>query len=585
MNKPLPIAELAVQRAGLLLSVAVVVSLAAVSLVSGNFGAVGQDSDDVMRLVQVRELLAGKGWFDLSQPRLGPEGGTLMHWSRLVDLPIAAITLLLTPVLGQEAALSAAISVWPLISVLIVIFAIIAGARALGGPVLVAFAVLLGFALLANHFRFLPGAIDHHNLQLGLLMIAVAGLLSHQGRVARYALAGAALGLAAAVGVEVYIFVAAIAGFAALEWALSGAAARQGAVAFGASFAGALLAAFLLTVGPRDYGVVHCDALSSVTLLAGAAGGAGFALAAQLASCRPLAVRLGALGVIALLCAIVVLLVGPQCLSNPLSALSPEARLLWLARVDEARPVLEDWPAKPANILYRLGPASLGLAAAAFLAWKGIHRREMLLFILLLTICVGFTFYQVRFFVFGQLFAVLPLAALAAAIRARETGLPRLLYLPVLLLGIPTSWAAAGIALTPKSDSSPADEIVLCLTPEAIAALKQLPPGRILASPNDTPGLLLETAHSALHGNYHRNTAGIDAAIAVFTAPPEAARDRLAAAGVDYVMVCPGDPNLRFFAGRAPAGLLGRIAAGEVPGWLEPAASAGDTVIYTLRPR
>src|SRR5690606_28265498 len=63
---------------------------------------VGQDNDDIMRLVQVRDLLAGQGWFDLMQYRLGLEGGILMHWSRLVDLPIAALiriaALFLTPV-------------------------------------------------------------------------------------------------------------------------------------------------------------------------------------------------------------------------------------------------------------------------------------------------------------------------------------------------------------------------------------------------------------------------------------------------------------------------------------------------------
>ncbi len=32
---------------------------------------VGADNDDVMRLVQIRDLMAGQGWFDLTQYRLG----------------------------------------------------------------------------------------------------------------------------------------------------------------------------------------------------------------------------------------------------------------------------------------------------------------------------------------------------------------------------------------------------------------------------------------------------------------------------------------------------------------------------------
>ena len=48
-------------------------------------------TDDAMRLVQVRDLLAGQGWFDLTQYRLNPPDGVAMHWSRLIDLPIAIL--------------------------------------------------------------------------------------------------------------------------------------------------------------------------------------------------------------------------------------------------------------------------------------------------------------------------------------------------------------------------------------------------------------------------------------------------------------------------------------------------------------
>ena len=51
------------------------------------------DTDDNMRMSQVRALLNGQGWYDLRQYKLNPPDGFDMHWSRLVDLPIAAITL------------------------------------------------------------------------------------------------------------------------------------------------------------------------------------------------------------------------------------------------------------------------------------------------------------------------------------------------------------------------------------------------------------------------------------------------------------------------------------------------------------
>ena len=141
------------RNAGLVLSAAVLISLVIVSLLKGDFGSIGPDGDDVMRLVEVRDLLNGQGWYDLTQPRLGPEGGTLMHWSRLVDLPIAVIAAIFQPFLGQEMALSLAITFWPLLSVLIVTTALVMGARAVGGRGVVAFVCLFGFAVLFQATR------------------------------------------------------------------------------------------------------------------------------------------------------------------------------------------------------------------------------------------------------------------------------------------------------------------------------------------------------------------------------------------------------------------------------------------------
>jgi hypothetical protein len=50
------------------------------------------DTDDNLRMAQVRAWLGGQGWFDLVQHRFDPaHGGANIHWSRLVDLPIAGI--------------------------------------------------------------------------------------------------------------------------------------------------------------------------------------------------------------------------------------------------------------------------------------------------------------------------------------------------------------------------------------------------------------------------------------------------------------------------------------------------------------
>src|ERR1700722_20823990 len=77
-----------------LLFLATSVTLALPAIHGGVFDALS--TDDAMRLVEVRDLIGGQGWFDLFQYRLDPPG-TSMHWSRLIYAPLAAVILLLKP--------------------------------------------------------------------------------------------------------------------------------------------------------------------------------------------------------------------------------------------------------------------------------------------------------------------------------------------------------------------------------------------------------------------------------------------------------------------------------------------------------
>ena len=74
-----------------------------------------QDPDSFLRLVQVRDLLAGQGWFDLVQHRMDPPGGALIHWSRLIDAPIAGL-ILLGNLFGDGERF--ALTAWPLLLLL-----------------------------------------------------------------------------------------------------------------------------------------------------------------------------------------------------------------------------------------------------------------------------------------------------------------------------------------------------------------------------------------------------------------------------------------------------------------------------------
>src|SRR6202790_1181547 len=93
-----------------LLWAVVVCSLAAPAIKDAVFDAMS--TDDAMRLVEVRDLIAGQGWFDLMQHRLDPPGVS-MHWSRVIDAPLAALIVMLRPLTGAAGAEAVTLILWP----------------------------------------------------------------------------------------------------------------------------------------------------------------------------------------------------------------------------------------------------------------------------------------------------------------------------------------------------------------------------------------------------------------------------------------------------------------------------------------
>ena len=78
--------------------------------------------------------LHGQGWYDLRNYRLNPPFGANIHWSRLVDLPIAGLILGLRPFLGGAAAERWAVAIAPMLPYLLLLFSLALTARRLLGP-------------------------------------------------------------------------------------------------------------------------------------------------------------------------------------------------------------------------------------------------------------------------------------------------------------------------------------------------------------------------------------------------------------------------------------------------------------------
>ncbi|WP_099865822.1 hypothetical protein [Pararhizobium haloflavum] len=560
------------------------------------FGAdyVGLDNDDTMRLVQVRDLLAGQAWFDTTQLRLGLEGGTVMHWSRLVDLPIANLVAFFSAFADRETAEAIALTVWPLVTMLVLLAAIARVAAILGDEHCVFAAMLLTGIFAATSHRFAPGAIDHHNVQLALLAVGLIGL-ARPACPRSAGLSGAGLALAIAIGAETVPIVAAMCGAYALIWLRHGSEMRQGAVTFALSLSLTLTAAFYATVAPADYGRVVCDGFSTGFYAIGVFGGGTlFALAVTLSG-RSFTARLVGCGCAALAIAAAILLVAPQCVADPLAGLDPMLRTMWLDHVGEAQSIAAMWSTSPAMIAGHYLVPIIALAIALRAAWRDDARQFHLVSALLVAAALAIALVQVRGAVFAALFAIPVLALVAGRARARLRASPRSLraaaaFCLSIVLAAPASWALAGnligSSLRGKSISGPAtaDSAKGCRSQAQMAALADAPTGVVSAVSNIGDDILRHTEHRVLSAPYHRNQAGMLTQLHIATEGPQTAQAFLNGAGVTLVVFCPGDPETRQIIRAAPDGLYASLARGDVPDYLAPVPGGnGAMTIYRVR--
>lgn len=586
------------------------------SIVKGQFGDIGPDSDDVLRLVQIRDFLGlqngeGQNWFDTTQYRLGPADGTNMHWSRIPDIPLIILTAIFDVFMDTETALRWAYLIWPPFSSLILVFALAKGARYwsvinssnthdlnFGNDKTYVFTLVLLAFFVSQFYRFVPGAIDHHNIQIGLIALAMAFALDPKSRFVTFALSGFATAISIAVGVEVYIFAAIICGFMALNWLVRGGAVAMGTQGFGFGLAGGLALAFFGTIAPAEYGIVACDALSLITLSIGSIGAIGLALAAKFLPQESFKLRFIALSAAGIVCLLILSRQAPECLSNPLNTLSDDVDRLWLNQIEEAKPISLSMKDALTEIPYMLGAPLLALIILCHHFWRSREWSAHALILLLLLAALGLTVYQQRFYPFAYVVALLPLAGFIS--RMYQRGVAKveaykgdgakpsnISYIGALALSIPLIWAVPGFFLEKDNASSVSNSTSQkaegCYSTEVMDALNTLPVGLIAATSDGGAPILQFTQHRALSGNYHRNMAGIEAQIKIATSEPNEALSLLRQNGVNYVHFCNPSEETENLTTENSDGLYGQLKTGMTPkGLVRILPEIGDNVIVSI---
>ncbi|MHB8529033.1 MAG: hypothetical protein ACYC8V_05920 [Caulobacteraceae bacterium] len=550
----------------------------------GHIAGILGDTDDAMRLVLARDLLAGRGWWDQWVGRLQPPVGSYMQWSQLLTGALAGSMWLLSRILSPATAEWATRFCWPLLLVFPGVLASLAAARGLAKPSAILPTACLLLLTPNLYVQFVPGRIDHHNLQIVLAVGALAAAVARTERTKFAALAGVLSGLGLAIGLEAMLFHALIGASFALRLAADPQEARP-ARAYGLALAASTLGFFALQTPPWRWSLSYCDSLGLNLVAAVAIAGGGLALVTLMAA-RALAIaRLGLVAGVGLAAAGAWFAFDPNCLRGPFEAVDPRVRGFWFDRILEIQPWWKAIVSDRAATIEEMTMAALALAAALFLAAREWRKPQAgtLLAVAIIIVAIGANAEARRMQSYVAWFGVPILGAAISRISAeRLRGLLAPMLIGTIALSPLNVAFAVNVAVNAVKGKKPGGisaAAVSCFATNNYARLARLPAGLVLSETDLGPFILADTPSSVLAAPYHRMSWGILAAHDALDAPPDRAEAMVRRLGVTYVVDCPSYPmNV------SPAS-FGTLLRRSPPDWLEPLSAPRERIrIYRVRP-
>jgi len=532
------------------------------------------DTDDNMRLMQVRAWLDGQGWYDLRQYRMNPPAGFDIHWSRIVDLPIAGLILFFRLFTSNSWAERLACGIAPLLPLSIAMLGIGATVRRLIHPLAWPLAILFLVGATATMLMYMPERIDHHGWQLAMLSLTLAGLCDPKARRGG-ALVGIASAVSLSIGLELLPYAAMAGAIIALRWVWDRAEAPRLAV-YALTLGGGSTLGFALFASNANQ-AMRCDALTPVWLSVMIAAGMLLFLLARFGPASrgvrlALAVAAGAAIVIGFA------LMFPQCLARP-EGVSPELQRNWLNNVREAKPIYKhSWRTGVAIATLPV----IGLLGALFAAWRARRRPSAIGWVavaLFTTFAVLMLLWQVRAGPAAQMLAVPGGVALAWVIVPRLLGhgsmLVRVLGTAGALVIVSGFFVGIALKYVPVGKPKGYEKRVNmatgnCLRTTVLLALNKYPAQTIFTFVDMGPRLITITHHNAIAGPYHRNGAAILDVQHAFGRTPDEAHAIIKRHGATLLLLCPNAAESTNYKARSPNGFYAQMAKNEVPAWLTP---------------
>jgi len=561
-------------------------ALAAILLLVANAASIQlfkfPDPDDAMRLLEVRDLLSGQSWWDVGQHRLAAGG---MHWSRLVDLPIAGTVWLARPILGPEMAERVALVAVPLATLFLVMLIAAFLTRRMLDDERARLAILIAPLSVPLLQQLRPMRIDHHGWQVVLGLLAVYSLVGRP-TARNGVMAGVALATLVLISLEGLPVAVALVGLAALAWAFDP-ARRPALLGLVWSF---FLGALALQTATRGllYAAPMCDAVTPdwIAVLGTAALGV---TAATFAGRSSRTIRFGALGLAGAPTVGVLLVRAPECIGGPFSQLDPLTRQLWYAHVSEGLPLWEQFPAWAA---VTIGLPLVGLIGSflAFRQAQGEARARWMLLIGAQSVATMLAVLVMRAGATANAFALPGAAWVLGTLLGRAREIQPVLKrtaatAAALLIASPGLVAAVVLGFPDPAAGRAAQQRyhdvgrAACTSGVDARAVAELPRGLVFAPLDIAPDILVGSSQRAIASGHHRNMAAMHDVMAAFTGDPVAARTIIRRYGASYVVVCPGLNEPELYREDAPNGFWARLERGERFDWLQPVPLSGSPVL------
>lgn len=548
------------------------------------------DTDDAMRLVQVRALLDGQAWFDFRQAQVGLPDALVSHWSRLIDAPLVVLLGALETIVEPRVADTIVRVVWPVGLLTVMLWLATRETEREFGTIAGVVCLFLAATSSYATFQFMPGRIDHHSVQIigaaGGTLVLFRALHTGHGAV----LAGALFALGLAVGYEAMPLVVAILGLAVAAAACAPRLLPVVATALTTLTLGLSLA-LLVSVAPADWLSATCDALGLNFVAFTAIGALTVQAVALKGGSWPLVARFGVLAAGGCLALGVYASIAPACMAGPLGQVDPAIKPIWLDNVREGQNILAFGETKPAAaLLYVLVlVAAAGLAA---LQWRREPNATNLLRVSVIAIAGLYGCIFAKFFPYAMWIAIPAIAPWLARLPAigdlpaRTVRLAGAIFASHITLLTLVTLALTAVGITgAQSDAATtrAEPAGTCFARDDLERLAAMPPGRVMNSIDLGPHIAAHSGHRVMSAPYHRIDRSILLWHRISHADLATAETELRRHAIDYVILC-AQPVVE---GADPSTFENHLRSGGSVPYLQPVKlddQHGPLKVWKLKP-